>query len=421
MFKKLLCGISLTIFLCLTQFTCYSTKQLHISSPEDLIKFMQDLNSKDNFENYSVFLDNDIDLKKTEYKNIDKAVLGIGENSNCIPFEGKFDGKGHKIKSLNIDLCDENMSGFFRIIGANGEVQNLTIEGSVKGRNSIGAFAGENRGIIKNCINFANILPSSGCVEIGGISGRNYSVIENCINHSNIGKMGCAFNFKNAVPQINAVSGISCNYIGGIIIGCHNQGVIVGKEFVAGISGINLGTIKNCTNEKQITGKCFAGGISGANGLFQSLCIARGHSYIDYIPPNLAIKNINQNGVTMGCKNSGDIMGKFSSGGIVGFNSWNSLIKNCYNLGKISHINGAISASCDLGGIAGFNHCNDGISCYLPNIDGKIINCTNSSIIPCDKGIFGKSDVEKSRRFIYNCKDKLPCVNYIRNLCGIFK
>lgn len=108
-------------------------------------------------------LEHDIDLTGLEW-------IPIGDWE--IPYIGTFDGQGHKITGLNIDI--ESDAGFFRAIGQGGIVRNLHLEGKISGKGIVGGITAFNTGgIIQGC-SFSNgtILNNTHFV-IGGICGFN--------------------------------------------------------------------------------------------------------------------------------------------------------------------------------------------------------------------------------------------------------
>ena len=128
---------------------------------------------------------------------------------------------------------------------------------------------------------------------------------------------------------------------GGTISGVTVNGSVVGKQAVGGVVGRVLaeGTVSNCTNNATVestSGSDVAGGIVGK-------------AYY-----TVAGKEMN----IIGCKNTGEIKGKYAAGGIVGFSAAN--VKNCENSGAImmtgtnaSAVGGIIGEQTNYGTISG--------------------------------------------------------------------
>lgn len=68
------------------------------------------------------------------------------------PFIGTFDGDGHTIRGLYVNV-NENYVGLFGCVGAGGTVKNVTIADSyVSGKVNVGDICGRNDGgIVENC------------------------------------------------------------------------------------------------------------------------------------------------------------------------------------------------------------------------------------------------------------------------------
>lgn len=127
---------------------------------------------------------------------------------------------------------------------ASGAVYDLNLEsGYVKGKNSVGGFAGN----------------SGGAYRIDSVSnGKHVSLFTNCVNKATV--VG-----ETYVGGILGYTGQgNFHYdIAGVIEKCRNEGNITGKSYVAGICGLAmeitggdgmLTEILNCTNIGVITG-----------------------------------------------------------------------------------------------------------------------------------------------------------------------
>jgi lysophospholipase L1-like esterase len=156
---------------------------------------------------------------------------------------GAFDGNGHTI-TMNTTVAEDNY-GFIKTISADGAVKNLTIAGSVNatGRNNVGAFAYQNRGIIADCTNTAK-MTTTGAFYVAGIAVKNYGLINHCGNTTNF---------------------TAGNYLGGlveemhenaVVVNSYNTGDITAGNFVGGIAAVAESncTIFNCYNTGDIQG-----------------------------------------------------------------------------------------------------------------------------------------------------------------------
>ncbi|MCR5737645.1 MAG: carbohydrate-binding protein [Eubacterium sp.] len=125
-------------------------------------------------------------------------------------FQGTFNGNGHKISGLNINVSDGYV-GMFREVAEGAVVKNLKLEN-------------------------ATIKGSS--YYVGGIAGCCKGTIEQC-------------SFSGTVTSSNAVGGIAGLMEGsGMIRDCYNIGTINATSQVAGgiVGWLTSGTVKNCYN-----------------------------------------------------------------------------------------------------------------------------------------------------------------------------
>ncbi len=171
-----------------------------IASAEDLV-LLADSGKTENFSTGKTFvMTEDIDL--SEYENMFIPIM-----------DGTFDGGGHTITGIRLQ---EEMSdyGFFRYVGPNGTVANLTVEATVtsgEDQENIGIIAGDNKGTIRGCTS-RGIL--NGQTNVGGIAGKNETT--------------------------------------GTISRCGNEAEVDGKQATGGITGYNEGTVSDCTNSGKV-------------------------------------------------------------------------------------------------------------------------------------------------------------------------
>ncbi len=152
-----------------------------------------------------------------------KDWIPIGSIRNENDFSGIFDGGGHYIRGLKIDVLDD--AGFFARLN-NATVKNLYIEADVRGKNNVGVIAGiSNKSSITDCHISGTVKASENVA--GGIAGKNSGNIINCVS---------------------AVYSVESN------------------SYAGGISGTNLGTIDNCISAvNKVSSGMYASAISGIN------------------------------------------------------------------------------------------------------------------------------------------------------------
>jgi len=251
-------------------------------------------------ENLVVSLKADLDLEGSDFEGIPI-------------FSGRFEGNGHTIRGLNL-THEGSVQGFFRYLTESAVVNDLHLEGTVQpaGTGSeVGGFAGENRGLIRDC-SFTGTV--SGKEFVGGIAG--------------------------------------CNLVSGTIENCHISGSVYGDHFVGGMAGKNAGVIRACENKALINETpqqntveltditlrsaieseaantvTDVGGIAGTSSGMIRDCI--NHAGIGYPSMGYNIGGIagTQSGTVYNCENRGEIYGRKETGGIVGQMEPSSVMK----------------------------------------------------------------------------------------------
>ena len=364
-------------------------------------------------------------------------------------FKGIFDGNGHTISGLYINIQSDS-TVYVGIFGYNvGSIKNLgMIGGSVTAVTTstytyVGGIAGynNNSGTIIHCYNTGtiNATSTSSTAYAGGITGYNYSsTISNCYNAGNINAASTSstayaggitgvshtsstisdcYNIGNVdtttvstATNTDAGGITGCNY-SSIISNCYNTGNIRANSTytcVGGIMGTSFdgSTISNCHNTGNIYtasnlagSTSFAGGIAGQkHSTIISNCYNTGS--INTISSYAYVGGItgNSDNSTINCYNAGNVSVTSSSysyvGGIVGDNN-NSSVSSCYNIGNVS----VTSPYAYVGGIAGDSHDNSTISnCY--NMGS--VSATSSHAIYIVGGIAGYSNTNSTISNCYN-------------------
>lgn len=348
---------------------------LKISTADELKTFRDDVNSGNTYENWYVYLANDITL------DINELWVPIGlylnensspDNESNIPFSGIFDGKNHSVDGIYINTTNK-VQGLFGLIDS-GKVMNLNI--------------GEN----------CNITGGSATAGIVGYAYNN-SVISNYTNNANI----------------NSTYGggiVGCAYVNAIITNSHNEGRINGtSEFTGGVAGyvVQDSIIKECYNIGEVTGIKHVGGVVGDINLNSNAVncyntgIVNGENMVGgitgYLEENSAINN---------CYTTGDVEAQYYVGGISGYTSLNTLINQCYNAGDIKAIGQNEFGNSNVGGIVGLNSGGSIIDCYnIGTITG--INNNVGGIIGLNRGTLENS---------YNTGIVSSSSNYIGGIVG---
>lgn len=200
-------------------------------------------------------------------------------------FRGTFDGQGHEVRNLYIDLTDASNVGLFgNISGYDVEggsaVRNLTVaSGSVKVTKEtksityFGGIAGQasSNVTIENCINKADVTISSSGVyslNVGGIVGytNDEITIKNCGNFGTITSMDTTQNYGGPVGGIvggvNRTTTVNSSFNRGRIVSTGEAGGIAGNVS----SSATGNTFTDVYNTGAVTGGKNIGGLVGTLG-----------------------------------------------------------------------------------------------------------------------------------------------------------
>lgn len=220
-------------------------------------------------------LENDIELNT--FNSYHNWVI-IGDSLEH-PFQGTFDGKGHNIGYLWVEITQEHpekrYAGVFGVIDG-GTVKNLTVGGTVI--HGLGTYGGEGAydelytasgaiaGYVKSgqvigCTNYAMTEMEGEIMyrNSGGLVGINSGTILRCTNYGDIStKLGMSQRHVGGIAGMVHGKNASVWY-------CENRHNIKGYYEVGGIAGAvkNGGEIQSCSNFNKVQGSSILGGIAG--------------------------------------------------------------------------------------------------------------------------------------------------------------
>ena len=201
------------------------------------------------------------------------------------PFAGTFDGLGHTVSNLTINLPSQNNVGLFGVTSTAAVIQNVgLVSGSVTGGSNVGDLVGDNNGSVSNSYASGSV---TGANFVGGLVGDNLNatISQSYATGSVTGESGSQL-VGGLVGFNNAGSTISNSYATGRVIGSTFVGGLVGQiagnsstisnsyatgsvsggSNVGGLVGlINYGTISNSYATGSVTGSTHVGGLVGAN------------------------------------------------------------------------------------------------------------------------------------------------------------
>lgn len=236
-----------------------------ISSAEELSYLAKQVNEGTSYNGEFFQLTQNIDLNNATWTSI--GTVRVGSISEGKPFKGIFDGQSNTIFNLKMNTTDIDLAqGLF---GYNkGVIKNLILENvSIKGCDSQGALAGDNRGTIENC-HVKGTVTVEGTNSVGGLVGTNYGNS----NSSPATVTDCSVS-GNVIVKVTGTS----NIFGGGVIGNNIQGKVTACRFQGKLSGSkegSMGGVVGCNNA-QVTAcyaNCefesyptFTGGVIGTN------------------------------------------------------------------------------------------------------------------------------------------------------------
>lgn len=189
-------------------------------------------------------------------------------------FKGTFDGQGHIISGLYMQLSTSAVRGMFGGVGGNATIKDFTLINSyyggpsATGKHSLGAIAakiaGEGSNVTISGVNVQAILEegSTEFTRVGGLIGMVSDALtltlENCQFDGSVTVSG-----SYAGGMIGYVSGKETNVI---MKNCANRGAIKAGTYAGGMTGLLVAATAeqtNCQNHGTITATQDAGDLNG--------------------------------------------------------------------------------------------------------------------------------------------------------------
>lgn len=236
-----------------------------ITDAAGLIRFAQQVNSGETFEDETVKLGADIDLAGFDWTPIE----GIMEGSTKKVFKGTFDGQEHTISNLTVAITGKASAGLFA--DCQGTIKNLKLQNvNISGNYKAGAFVGNGLcSKIENChVNGGTITSTpynkDDANNVGGIVGYLSAELEAYVKNCSVtgltitayrdvaGIVGTA-NMSQVVIEKNKVSNttiIADQTAGYIEVKAANAGEIVGRNL--GGADLTTNTFENVTVETLV-------------------------------------------------------------------------------------------------------------------------------------------------------------------------
>ena len=322
--------------------TSENDKVIHIYSAEELKWIADQVNAGTNtFEGWTIYLESDVDFgarpegdnwETTANENRKWDPIGVAAAN---PFKGTFDGKGHTIRGMYVNLA----ANFGAFIGNGYSVKNLTVKNSyAKAVNCAAGIMGSTRAvgttpaIIENCHNVNTTVIATGSTAAGIISQiYDGDTITKCSNSGTIKATG---NFSGGIVGLAQTNTkITHN---------SNSGKIVGDALaVAGIAGAanSNSLLENNSNSGKVTGNDYVGGIVGNSNT--AVTINNNINTASVNAANGAVAGIvgvaSNSGIVSNNRNTGSIETATKwVGGIIGAGMDNLTVINNINDGSVT-------------------------------------------------------------------------------------
>ena len=206
----------------LAAFGAVKAADFTVSTVAELQAIAAAVNSGDNsYQGATITLTADIDLGQV-------AWMPIGTTTH--PFLGTFDGQGHTLSNLNVNIRYSDTggaAGLFGQVGPGGMVKDVHIKGGTV---------------------YINANPNGFACYLGGVVGINQGTVVGCSNTALVN----GNNWQWA--RIGGVVGK--NNTGGRVQSCYNLGEVYTSHtqdlYVGGVVGNNKGSIENCFMSSKV-------------------------------------------------------------------------------------------------------------------------------------------------------------------------
>lgn len=316
-----------------------------------------------------------------------------------ICLNGTFDGSGHAIRNLTIDVNGlwQSKLGFFDEVGPDGHITNLGLQDItlLTGPSWIqetGPLVGVNHGTISHCY-VTGVVVADDSYRVGGLAGYTSGVLSHCwadcevSGDSYAGGLVGRTTTEAAVTDCYAMGNVRGNsYLGGLIGGgqgsiTHNfaTGDVSGDDRTGGLIGCTWGSdISDCYAAGSVTGTGNAYGLGGLVGDYSACTIARCFATGDVT----AASSSGSLGGLVGAGGTGTIVNCYATGAVTtGVNcrgigglagsTWTDTIANCYATGPVIISDGATNTGPLVGNRS--DSADPIESCYFPAFgDGNV-------------------------------------------------
>src|ERR1700722_5738176 len=279
--------------------------------------------------------------------------------SGSAGFSGSFDGLGHTISGLTMNLPAASNVGLFGSTSSAAVVQNVGLVGSsVYGSINVGGLIGINEGAVRNSYATGSV---AGFAKIGGLVGFNNG---GAISSSHTGGQVNGNNYVGGMVGYNQNAAISNSYstatAGGLGYGSgYNIGGLLGNNYHGTINNsFSKGAISGAVNVGDLVGGSYA---SATNSSHAPGTVTEPAYMLDETGREGGLVGFNYGGSTItNSYATGMVTGAETVGGLVGengLNAENGVITNSYATGRVigAGSRGAYGYG-NVGGLVGLNY-----------------------------------------------------------------
>jgi filamentous hemagglutinin family protein len=279
-------------------------------------------------------LGSNIDASATSGWNGGAGFTPIGNATAA--FTGTFNGLGHTISNLTINLPSAIGVGLFGYAGTGSVIQNVgLVGGSVTGEANVGGLVGYNQGTVSNSYATGNVSGGSDSVAVGGLVGLNsYGTVTHSYATGSVSGPNGSSDIGGLVGD-NYRGTVSNSYATGNVSGGSDSGA------VGGLVGLNsYGTATNSYATGSVSGSSNVGGLVGINyGGSISNSYATGSVSGTTLVGGLVASNTNGGTITNSYA-TGSVSGAGDAGGLVGENSSSTVTNSFWDSGQSSSAGG---------------------------------------------------------------------------------
>ena len=279
-------------------------------------------------------LGGDIDASATSTWNMSTGATPVAAGftpigTSATAFSGVFDGLGHTITGLRINLPATANVGLFGATGGASTVRNVgLVGGSVSGASSVGGLSGANIGTVSNAYATTTV---SGTTTVGGLLGSNTG-----------GTVSNAYASGN-VSGTTTVGGLVGSSTGGSVASSYAGGAVSGTTSVGGLMGSNTSVVTNSYATGNVTGGSIVGGLMGSS--------TTGNVTTTYATGNVVATGSDVGGL-MGT-NVSVVSGAYATGSVVGTSGVGGLIGTSSATVSSTYATGNVTGTSGIGGLIG--------------------------------------------------------------------